>query len=69
MNPLEKLCLNTADELVIIADVFVRQFNNNPEIKLIDPMTLIVAEYKRNRNLLEKLTKAMPAIANAEGKE
>ena len=60
MNPLEQLCLDKADELVTVAEFFLKQFNDNPEIKLIAPLTLLIAEYKTNRNLLEMLTKSMP---------
>ena len=63
MNPLEQLCLDKADELVVFAEFFLKQFSDDPEIKLIGPMTLLVAEYKTNRNLLEKLRKAIPTLA------
>jgi hypothetical protein len=59
MNPLEQLCLDKADELAMVAELFLTQFKDNPEIKLIAPITLLVAEYKTNRNALEALTKAL----------
>jgi len=67
MNPLEKLCLDKADELATVAEFFIKQFDDNQEIKLIGPMRLLIAEYKTNRNILERLTKALPAISTAEG--
>jgi hypothetical protein len=59
MNELEQLCLDKADELATVAEGFVKQFNDDSELKLIGPLRLLLAEYKTNRTLLEYLTKTL----------
>lgn len=68
MNPLEQLCLDKADELSLVAELFLKQFDGNPEIKLIAPLTLLVAEYKTNRNLVEVMALALTRATEGESK-
>ena len=67
MNPIEQLCVDKADELVMLSEAFLHQFKEADAdlLKLISPMRLIIAEYKTNRNLVEMMAKLLP---KAEGK-
>lgn len=66
MNPLEKLCLDKADELAMMAKFFLAQLPEDSELRLIGPMRLLIVEYTTNRNLLEHMTKALSPENKAE---
>ena len=65
MNPVEKLCIDKADEMIMLTSAFLNQFTepDQDQLKLISSMRLTLAEYKTNRNLLEMLGKILPEVA------